>query len=271
MRINNSLNYYKDKVVWITGASSGIGLSLLKILCKSGAKLIITSSNPEKLEKASDYCKKYNVECHPLLCDLSDCDEVANLIPLAISVYNKIDILILNAGKSTRGRAVETNIYVDREIMELDYFSNIIIAKEIAKNMLKNGGGNIAVTSSITGKFGFPLRSSYAAAKHALHGFFETLGLEEEKNGLKVTIVCPGRINTDISFSALLADGSKYNKQDHGQKNGMPADVCAMKYLKAIQKGKKEIFIGNKEILMVYFKRYIPSLFYKLAQKVKPT
>jgi len=265
------MGFYQQKVVWLTGASSGIGLALLELLSLQKAKLIITSSNENKLNAAADICKNNGAECIVLPCDLSDPVQVSELTKKALKAYGKIDILILNAGKSQRGLAVETTIEVDRTLMELDYFSNITIAKEVAKSMKTTGGGHIAVTSSITGKFGFPLRSAYAAAKHALHGFFETLGMEEQKNGIFVTIVCPGRINTPISYSAVLPDGKAYKKLDEGQEKGMPAESCAKKYLSAIQHKKRIIYIGRKEIFMVYLKRFFPNIFYKIAVSIKAT
>lgn len=265
------MGFYRQKVVWLTGASSGIGLAILELLCREQARLIITSSNAEKLNAAAEFCKNAGTACKILPCDLSDSQQVSALTPKALALFGKIDVLILNAGKSQRGLAFETGIDVDRKIMELDYFSNIVIAKEVLKSMKTSGGGHIAVTSSITGKFGFPLRSAYAAAKHALHGFFETLGIEERKNGVFVTIVCPGRIKTSISYNALLGNGETYKQLDEGQEKGMPAELCAQKYLRAVQKKKREVYIGNKEILMVYIKRFFPSIFYKIADSIKPT
>ncbi len=264
------MGFYQNKVVWVTGASSGIGLALVEMLSRQKARLIITSSNKTRLEAAATLCKNNRTACEMLPCDLSDNKEVSLLAKKALQIFGRIDVLILNAGKSQRGPAIDTHIDVDRLLMELDYFSNVIITKGVLQHMKENGGGHIAITSSITGKFGFPLRSAYAAAKHALHGFFETLGMEERNNNIFVTIVCPGRINTPISYSALLPDGQAYNIQDEGQKKGMSVSVCAGKYLRAVEKKKREVYIGKKEILMVYLKRFCPSLFYKIADSIKP-
>ena len=137
--------------------------------------------------------------------------------------------------------------------------------------MIASGGGVIAVTSSLTGKFGFPLRSAYSASKHALHGFFETLRLEYKKNNIKVTIVCPGLINTNISYKALAKGGVLHGKMDKKQENGMPVEKCAKLYLQAIENNKKEVLIGKSDKSMVYLKRFFPALFYKLIGKVNPT
>lgn len=265
------MNYFQDKVVWLTGASSGIGFWLMKLLAKQNARLILTSSDENKLKNAIAKCRESGGQFNSLPGDLSNGEQAKLLARKALEIYGRIDVLILNAGKSQRGFVADTLEKVDRQIMELDYFCNVLITKEILASMKASGGGHIAVTSSITGKFGFPMRSAYAAAKHALHGFFETLGIEERKNNIFVTIVCPGRIKTDISFNALLPDGDRYNKMDEGQEKGMPAKTCAQKYLAAIEKKKREVYIGGKEIFMVYIKRFFPSLFFRIAGNIKST
>jgi short-subunit dehydrogenase len=136
--------------------------------------------------------------------------------------------------------------------------------------MIQNGGGHIAVTSSIVGKFGFPLRSAYSASKHALYGFYESLRLETYQKNISVSIICPGRIRTNISFHALDKSGKEHGKLDKGQQKGMLADLCAKKVIRGIEKKKKEILVGGNEILMVHLKRFLPFLFYRIAKKVKP-
>ena len=136
--------------------------------------------------------------------------------------------------------------------------------------MIQNKGGHIGITSSISGKFGFYLRSSYAASKHALHGYFESVGMEYESSGIYVTIACPGRVKTNISVNALAGDGKKHGDRDPGQEGGITPEECAVSYLKAIYRRKKEVLIGRKELIMVYLKRYFPGLFFKLSKKIKP-
>jgi short-subunit dehydrogenase len=123
----------------------------------------------------------------------------------------------------------------------------------------------------VVGKFGFPLRSAYAASKHALHGFFETLQLELKNYNFFITIICPGRIKTNISLNALNSDGSVYAKMDEGQDKGLSADICAKKIMDAIYQKKQEVYVGKADILMIYFKRYLPSLFYWIASRINPT
>jgi len=136
---------------------------------------------------------------------------------------------------------------------------------------LSNHYGHIIVISSITGVFGFPMRSAYSAAKHAIQGFYETLWAELHEEGINVTIVCPGHVNTNISLHALTKDGRPYGIMDHNLETGLSSDKCARKIIKAITRRKIQVYIGGKELIMIYIKRYIPFLFYKLVSKVNPT
>ena len=262
---------FDSKVVWITGASSGIGEALAYEFLKENAKIIISSNDIEGLENVRNNCVKLGKECTVKPFDLANSDEINKTVKEVIDEFGKVDILVNNGGVSQRSYAHETPIELDRKVMEIDYFGAVSLTKSVIPHMINNGGGNIAVTSSISGKFGFPLRSAYSAAKHALHGFFETLGMELREKAIYVTIVCPGRVKTDISKNALKSDGTPYGKMDDGQNFGIPVEKCARKYLSAIRKRKRETYIGSKEVLMVYFKRYLPRLFYKIASNVKPT
>lgn len=260
---------FLDKVVWITGASSGIGEALAYQFAHQGAKLIISSRKAAELQRVKQQIKS---ECLIIPLDITDAIAVENAVNTAISHYSKVDILVNNAGISQRSLAVDTQEIVDRKIMEVNYFGTINITKKVLPYMIKQGGGQIAVTSSLVGKFGFPLRSAYAASKHALHGWFETLQIElKPENNIFITIVCPGRIKTNISANALTADGSLHQQMDEGQAKGMTAEVCAQKILKSIYRQQREVYIGGADILMVYFKRYLPSLFYWIAKRINPT
>ncbi len=261
----------KNKILWITGASSGIGEAIAIEAAKIGAKLIISSRNADKLKKLEIKCLQYTKDCMVLPLDLEKLDNADDLIAKILQKYSGIDILINNGGISQRSLITETPIKNYRKLMEINFFGSIILTKSVLPLMKAQNYGHIAVTSSITGKFGFPLRSGYAASKHALHGFFETLAFEVAQYNINVTIVCPGRIYTKISENALTKDGLNYGKMDQGQAFGMSSQQCAKKYLSAIKKNRKEVYIGRKEIFMVYLKRYIPSVFRKIASKVTPT
>ena len=146
--------------------------------------------------------------------------------------------------------------------MEINYFGNIAITKAVLPYMMEQKSGHIVVVSSVVGKFGFPLRSTYSASKHALHGYYETLRAEQASNRIKVTIVIPGRVKTNISYNAILKDGSRHNQLDDGQAQGISAESCSKQIIKAIKKNKKEVFIGGKEIYLVWVRKFLPVLFY---------
>jgi short-subunit dehydrogenase len=202
--------------------------------------------------------------------DLANRESIEKTVPLALDKFGTIDVLINNGGISQRAYTWETNLEVDYKIMNINYFGAVILTKAILPGMIKAGSGYIAVTSSITGKFGFPLRSAYSASKHALHGFFETLGIELANKNISVTIAMPGRVQTNISIHALTKDGTGHGKMDPGQAGGIPADVCARKYLDAIYHRKREVLIGGKELMMVRLRRFLPVLFYKIARRIEP-
>lgn len=264
--------YFQNRVIWITGASSGIGKALACACAKiEGVRLIISARRADKLQEIADACKAMGAQCAVLPVDLEQTDTLREKVHEAIAIYGKIDIVVNNGGISQRSLAIETPIENDRKIMEIDYFSSIIITKELLPHMIQNGFGHIVVTSSISGCFGFPQRSAYCAAKHALYGFYEALDIENRKNNIAVTIVSPGRIQTDISLSALTKDGTPHGAMDPGQANGLDVDVCAQRILSGVARQKHELLVGKKELLMVHIYRKLPSLFHYIANKINPT
>jgi short-subunit dehydrogenase len=182
-----------------------------------------------------------------------------------------VDILINNGGISQRSLAMKTPLDVDRMIMETNFFGTVSLTKAILPSMTERRSGRIAVISSLVGKFGTPLRSTYSASKHALHGFFESLRAEVWGLGIGVTLVCPGFIRTNISINALTGDGSPQGSMDEAQAHGMPPDACARKIIAAVKKGKPEVYIGGKELMGVYIKRFAPGLFGRIIRKTKVT
>lgn len=257
--------------VWITGASSGIGEACAYKYAAQGASLVLTSSSKEKLEAVAAECKRRGAaEVSVLPYDLQDPEGIALLVREAWDSFKGIDILFLNAGVSQRTRVEDTSMEMVRKIMEIDYFAPVAIAKLVLPRMTAAGGGRIAVTTSIAGRFGFPLRCGYSSAKFALYGFFESLQAENADNGIKVTIVCPGRVRTNISLNALDKGGVKYGKMDPGQAGGLDVDKAATKIVNAIKKGKREVLVGRKELLMVYVKRFFPGLCARISSKLKP-
>lgn len=260
---------FQDQVVWITGASSGIGEALAYAFAREGAVLLLSARRVAELERVRAACPDpARVHLAPL--DLAAADTLPPLAAHWVGQLGQIDILVNNGGMSQRSLAAETTLAVDRRLMEVNYFGPVALTKAVLPYMRQAGRGHIVAVSSIAGKFGFPLRSAYAAAKHAMHGFFESLGLELHAEGIRVTLVNPGRIHTDISRHALTGEGQPHGEMDPGQAQGMPAEVCAQQMLRAIRRGRPEVNIGRSEILMVYFKRYAPWLFRRLARRIDP-
>ena len=203
--------------------------------------------------------------------DLAKSDDFPQITKQVVEKMGRIDFLFNNGGISQRSEVQETSLDIDRKIMEVNYFGNIALTKSVLPYFRAQGSGYFLVVSSIAGKFGFFLRSAYSASKHALQGFYESLYLEEEKNGIGVTIACPGKINTQISVNALTGAGKQHGEMDHNQATGMSAEECASQMLKAIEKRQIEVLIGNKEIKAVKIKRFLPGLFWKVIKKQSAT
>ncbi len=260
---------FKDKIVWITGASSGIGEALVVALDKKGARIILSSRNQKALEQVREKCAQ-NREAHRVLpLDLEDIDSFPEKAREAVNFFGHVDILVNNGGVSQRAHAVDTAFAVDERIMKVNFLGTVALTKAVLPEMLKRRCGHIVVVSSIMGKFGAPLRSAYAASKHALQGYFDSLRAEVHDYNIKVTLVCPGYIRTNVSLNALRGDGAPHGKLDPGQEKGMSAEACAAEILKAVERGKEEIYPGGFEVAGVYVKRFFPSLLSKIVRKVK--
>lgn len=260
---------FSNKVVWITGASSGIGEALCYEFAKLNCKLIISARRLNELERVKKNCSENQNQIFILPFDLSDAANCKGLAEQVIQHFGRIDVLINNGGVSQRSLAEETPLEVDRRIFETDYFSTIALTKSVLPYMIAQKSGYLVATSSVAGKYGFFLRSSYAAAKHALHGFFESLRFEVMKYNIKVSLICPGKIKTHISLNALNAKGEKFGKMDESTEKGISAAQCAKKILEGLHQEKEEIFIGGKEILPVYIKRFFPGLFTWIMKRQK--
>lgn len=260
---------FTNKTVWITGASSGIGRQLALGLAKKHCKLILSSRNTDKLEEVKSECIKSGAEAEVLPLDLSDIDFLSSITPKAIAIYGLVDVLINCGGVSQRSLIVETDISVDRKIMEVDYLGTVALSKSLLPHFIQKQSGLYVVISSVMGVYSSPYRSAYSAAKHALHGFFDALRMEHEKDNIKVTIICPGFVNTDITRNALTGDGSAFGQQDQLTEEGLAAEDCSKRIIRAVEKEKFEAYIGGKEALAVYAKRLFPKLLHRIVLKSK--
>jgi dehydrogenase/reductase SDR family protein 7B len=263
------MSLFQDKVIWITGASSGIGEALAKSFAASGAKLVLSSRRITELERVKKITQLPEERVLVLPLDLNDTSNVQTLTQQVIHKFGRIDVIVNNGGISQRSLTKDASLEIDRKIMEVNFFGTVAITKSVLPYFLKQQSGQIIVISSISGKFGFYFRSAYSASKHALHGFFESLRMEVDKDNIKVLLVCPGKIRTNISVNAVTANGEKHNKMDAGTEEGLSAERCAAKILQGVEKGKEELFIGGRELYAVWVKRFFPSLFSKLIKKQK--
>lgn len=261
---------FKDKVVMITGASSGIGEALVYEFDKRHAHMVIAARRESELERVKNNCKNpENIIIQPL--DLENHDEIPQKVDHVLKKAGRIDILINNGGISQRSLAKDTPLEVDKRIMNVNFFGTVALTKAILPSMLKNKNGHIVVISSVTGKIGVKLRSAYAASKHALHGFFDSLRYETWDEHIKVTIICPGYIRTNVSMNALTADGSMQNTMDEATDNGIKPDYLAKKIIQSIIDEKEEVVVAGKEKMGIYLKRFIPGLLSKIMRRAKVT
>jgi len=251
---------FKERRVWITGASSGIGEALAGAFYRAGAKLILSARREEELKRVQGQCGGLpNTRILPL--DVGQAEELPAKAHVALEMFGGIDILILNAGITQRSLTRDTDESVYRRLMEVNFFGPAVLTRAVMPSMLEKHSGHIVVISSVAGKFGVPLRSGYSATKFALHGFYEALRAEESRNGIRVTLVCPGFIRTEISLSALKGDGSKHAKMDPDLARGMPVDRCAAQILKGVALEKNEIVVAAvREKTLVYIKRIFPGI-----------
>jgi dehydrogenase/reductase SDR family protein 7B len=264
-------NQFAGKVVWITGASSGIGEALVYEFVQKGAAVIASSNDLSGLERVKEACggNSSMVQCVPF--DLSDTTGINEIVDKQISKSGRIDILLNIGGISQRARIDETPLWLDRKIFEINYFGTIALTKAVLPHMVKQKSGHVLATSSISGRFGFPLRSAYSASKQALHGFFETLYLENKVNNIRASVIIPGRVRTAISLHALNAEGKEHGKLDDGQAKGITPEKAAQIIIKGIIRNKREILVGSGELMMLHIRRYLPWLFFRIADRIKST
>jgi len=258
-----------NKVIWITGASSGIGEALTYEFSKRNVRLIISARRKEELERVKQNCaeaSQANIEIVPL--DLAQASSLKSVVETTIKLFGHVDILVNNGGLGQRSLIRETSLEVDRQLIEVNYFGTIALTKYILPHFIHRRQGHIATITSLTGKFGTPYRSSYAASKHALHGFFDALRAEHWRDNILVTMVCPGFIKTNLSAAALTANGTFQGQLDKTSYSKKTPEWCAQKIVQAIEKRREEVYIGGREVLGVYLKRFFPTLFSRLIRKV---
>lgn len=254
------------KTIWITGASSGIGKSLALALSSRNCNLILSARNAGALQEVKSLCGNGD-KIAVLPMDLNDHEGMNEVVNKAVSQFGKVDILVNNAGISQRSLIKDTDFSVYKKLIDIDYLGTVALSKAILPHFIQNQSGHYVTVTSLMGKFGSPYRSGYCGAKHALHGFFDVMRMEHEKDGINVTLVCPGFVQTNVAKNALTADGSPQEQDDVATQNGVTPEYAAQKMIAAIEKDKFEVYIGGKEIKGIYLKRFFPKLLHKVVLK----
>ncbi|TGK81438.1 SDR family oxidoreductase [Leptospira noumeaensis] len=272
MKLTKGYNskFWKDKVVWITGASSGIGEALVHELKDKGVKLVLSARRKSELERVRIQAGLSDDDCLILPLDLEKFTTLSELPGLVIRKFGRVDVLINNGGISQRSLAHETNLSTYQSIMNINFFGNISLSLALLPYFQNKNAGHIVSIASIAGKFGVPFRTGYSASKFALTGFYEALRAENTNHNIKITLVYPGFIKTNISENAYSGDGSKHGKVDPGIEEGIDSRVCAKKIISAIEMGKLEtVIVRPKEKFAIFLHKYFLGLFSKLIPKAK--
>ena len=267
MAITNSAIH--NKVIWITGASGGIGEALARELAADGARLILSARRHSELQRVR--ASLANSSQHLLLpLDITQTAAVSAAINTIQQQIGGLDWLINNAGISQRALITDTTSDTDRKLFEVDYFAQVNLTRQALPLLLADDGGKVVFVSSVAGLVGTQYRGSYSAAKAALHLWANSLRAELFEQGLTVATLFPGFVKTDVSLNALTGDGSALGTMDDAQANAMTADAFAEKAVKALLKEKNYIVIGGlKERLAALVSRLSPELLYKMVRKSK--
>ena len=258
---------FSGQVVWITGASSGIGEAAALAFAREGARLVLSSRRPDELERVRRACARPD-DHFVLPLDLTRSDTFAAAVAEVLARRGQIDVLINNGGVSQRALALDAALAVERALMEVDYFGPVALTKAVLPAMRARRAGRIVVVSSVMGYVGTPGRSTYAAAKHALHGYFDSLRAEVWRDGIGVTLVCPGYVKTAVSDNALGPQGEKHGQTDGTHVTGISAESCAAALVRAVASGREEIYVG-REAYAIYIKRFFPAVFSRVVRRMR--
>ena len=259
----------EGKVVWITGASSGLGEALAKEFALQGAQVVLSARRFEELEKVR--VSLLHPDQHISICaDITDETQVRHAYEQVLEQKGRIDWLINNAGLSQRALIADTTMQTERAIMEVDYFSQVFLTKTVLPTFIQQKSGHIAFVSSVAGLLGTQYRASYSAAKAAIHMWANSLRAEMTEQGVGVSVIFPGFIKTNVSFNALNGAGKPQGYQDEAIENGLEADEFAEIVVRSLQRGEEYIVVGGaKEKLGVLVSRLSPKTLYKMIRKMK--
>ena len=259
---------FHNKVVWITGASSGIGEALAYAFAAEGALLVLSARREEELQRVAKACGNAYVLPFDVLSLAEHTDRVNDII----KTYGRIDYLVLNAGVSQRSFVKDTEFDVYRRLFEVNFFSIVSLTQAVLPIFTAQKSGVFVPIASVAGRISTPRRAAYGATKHALIGFFDSVRAEVFADGIRVTTILPGYIKTNISLHAMNEKGEAYGKMDPNQAKGLDPNFTAQKILEAILGGKNEFFVGGfLEGFGLFVKRFFPSIMPFMLRKVKNT
>jgi len=251
---------FVGKVVWITGASSGIGRALALAWSRAGARLILSARQLAHLEPVRQACSDPGqVRLVPF--DLADLEAIPAAVQRALAEFGQVDYMVHNAAIALRETLLDTPLELDQRVMTTNYFGPLVLTRALLPSMLARRTGRFVVISSLSGKHGVPKLSAYAAAKHALHGAFESLRTEVHDQGIRITMIIPGFVRTPILERALTGSGTQYGRTLESYQRGMDPDRCANRILGAVARGKEEALVGGWELSSLYLQRFFPRLF----------
>ena len=263
---------YQGKTIWITGASSGIGEAFARAFFSEGVNLILSSRREDVLKDVKESLGEDTSNVKIITLDLTDSESFPEKTKEALAAFGQIDVLINNGGVSQRATVMDSEMSTLRRLMEINYFGSAGLTKEVLPHMVERKSGHIIVTSSVAGKIGTKFRSGYAASKHAVQGFFNSLRQEMYEHNVAVTLLCPGFIKTNISKNALTGDGSKFDQMGDAHSKAMTADEMVKKVMPDIKSRKEEIYVtGLKEGLALWVQRFSPTLLNKILKNQKVT
>ena len=264
------MSYFDNKVVWITGASSGIGEALAYTFAKHRVKLVLSARRADELARVKAACKLPDADVLILPMDVSEHEQMESATQKVIAQFGQVDILINNAGLSHWSKIKDTSLDVIKTILNVNFFGAVSLTKAVLPEMIKRKRGNIVVISSILGKIVTPKQGAYNASKHALMGFFDTLRAEISGDGIKVLLVCPGFVRTNVAKNSLNKEGKPINKDNDMIAKGLDPLYVSEQVLDAIASGNEEILVaGPKEKFAVLIKRLAPGLFSKFISNNK--
>lgn len=257
----------KDKVVMITGASSGIGKACAVEFYKAGAKVILASRTESNLNQVRDELQKSGPGHVPFVqtIDMGDYTSIRQATKNVLQKYGHVDILINNAGQGFRGAVIQTDISVHENMMKVNYFGQIVLTQELLPGMISNGRGDIVVVSSVQGKVYVPYRAAYGASKHALECYFDILRAEHVDDNINVCICSPGYVKTPLAFKALNADGTLHGKDDADLQRGVSPDYIGSSILAGVQYRTKHMVLAPLHHRLA---SYSSKMFWNLAAMV---